>query len=376
MHLLSISPYAWWLIPVIVNVFVTGRIKESIHDRFRRAAAYESALPSLASMLELFSADQWKSELLKGYHEALTSGPHAAAEELRRLRRILSFAEFRETLLYPIVQWFVLWDVHVLKALEGWRSVHGAAVRGWLDRMGPVEALSGFAGLARDNPSWCFPEVVDGDRIEVVAEGLGHPLLSDANRVPNDVRIGPPGTFLLVTGSNMSGKSTLLRAIGVNVVLAHAGAPACCHRLRFPPVRLWTSMRIDDSLERGVSFFMAGLQRLKLIIESARESVIQPTLLYLLDEIMQGTNSAERSVAVREVVRELIDRGAIGAVTTHDLSLADAPELVAAANPVHFTETVDPSRDRFMTFDYTLRQGIATSRNALRLMELMGLRHQ
>ena len=149
-------------------------------------------------------------------------------------------------------------------------------------------------------------------------------MLRDDSRVRNDVTIGPPGTFLLVTGSNMSGKSTLLRAVGVNAVLAQAGGAVCAAALALPPVALWTSARVQDSLERGVSFFLAELQRLKLIVDGATQAREQggPRVMYLLDEILQGTNTAERSVAARRVIAYLVDQGAIGAVSTHDLGLA------------------------------------------------------
>jgi DNA mismatch repair ATPase MutS len=190
--------------------------------------------------------------------------------------------------------------------------------------------------------------------------------------VGNDVEVGPPGTILLVTGSNMSGKSTLLRAMGLNTVLAQAGAPACAAAFELPPSDLQTSIRVQDSLELGLSYFMAALARLKGVVDAAeRPRVPGRVLLYLLDEILQGTNSAERAVAVRAVARHLLDAGAIGAMTTHDLAIAAEPPFDKAARLVHFTETVDESGH--MAFDYRLRPGLATSRNALRLMKLIGI---
>jgi DNA mismatch repair ATPase MutS len=221
---------------------------------------------------------------------------------------------------------------------------------------------------------------------------MGHPLLPPAERVDNDVEVGPAGTFLLVTGSNMSGKSTLLRAIGVNLILAGTGAPVCASSFRTPPVALWTSMRVQDSLERGVSYFMAELQRLKQVVDAARADAAswsrdgrggaglfaaepeERRFFYLLDEILQGTNTAERQIAARRIIAYLVDSGALGAVSTHDLTLADAPELAAHARMVHFTETIAAGDSGpMMTFDYLLRPGIATSTNALRLMEIVGL---
>ncbi|HET7618775.1 MAG TPA: MutS family DNA mismatch repair protein, partial [Vicinamibacterales bacterium] len=205
----------------------------------------------------------------------------------------------------------------------------------------------------------------------ITAEGAGHPLIPDDRRVPNDVTIGPAGTLLLVTGSNMSGKSTLLRAIGLNIVLAQAGMPVCARGWRMPPADLRTSIRVEDSLELGLSYFMAALARLKAIVDAAEVRRDGRVLLYLLDEILQGTNSAERAIAVRAVARHLLDAGAIGAMTTHDLSIASEEPLASAAQLVHFTEQV--AADGTMSFDYRLRPGLATSRNALRLMQLIGI---
>jgi hypothetical protein len=205
----------------------------------------------------------------------------------------------------------------------------------------------------------------------LIAESLGHPLLAPEVCVRNDVELGPQGTFLLVTGSNMSGKSTLLRAIGLNVVLAQMGAPVCAARLLLPPMAPATSMRVTDSLSQGVSYFMAELRRLKMVVDTLRQAqdAGDRVPLFLLDEILQGTNTAERQIAARYIILHLIEQGALGAVSTHDLTLAESPEMQRAAVPVYFTETFTPGPEGpLMQFDYTLRPGIAPSTNALVLV--------
>jgi DNA mismatch repair ATPase MutS len=190
------------------------------------------------------------------------------------------------------------------------------------------------------------------------------------------VSVGPAGTFLFVTGSNMSGKSTLLRALGANAVLAAAGAPVCATALSLPRVRVYTSMRIEDSLAEGISLFMAELLRIKDVVDASGATTRgERPVLYLLDEILHGTNTAERRIAARGVVRHLLGSGAIGAVSSHDLTLADAPDLRAAAHAVHFREEVEQGSGAgaSLTFDYRLREGVATTRNALKLLEAVGL---
>ena len=216
-------------------------------------------------------------------------------------------------------------------AIERWQAASGSHARQWFAALAEWDALATLAGLAHDNPAWAYAEIGDpADLAVVAARGLGHPLLAAPMRVLNDVSLGPPGTFLLVTGSNMSGKSTLLRAIGLNTVLAQAGGPVAAEFFRTPPVVVATSMRVEDSLADGTSLFMAELKRLKQIVDAARrqESGGQKRrLLFLLDEILHGTNSVERQIAVRRVMLHLLQQGAIGAISTHDLGAGQCRPL-------------------------------------------------
>ncbi|NJM05678.1 hypothetical protein HC891_05035 [Candidatus Gracilibacteria bacterium] len=293
-------------------------------------------------------------------------------------------------MLYLVFQFTTLLSLHTLWLLEGWQQTAGGRLAGWLRALGTFEALGALATLHHDQPEWAFP-TIDAHAEALEAKGIGHPLLADKVRVANEVQLGPPGSFLLVTGSNMAGKSTLLRALGLNIVLAQAGGPVCARAMLLPPVELATAIRVQDSLEEGVSYFMAELRRLKQVVERAEELErgsgvrsqnseeaahpdVPRRLLYLLDEILHGTNSGERQIAARRIIRHLIDQGAIGAVSTHDLELASTPELAEATVAVHFAEDFrrTPAGPE-MRFDYKLRPGIATSTNALKLMEIIGL---
>jgi hypothetical protein len=371
LHVSGIVDTALWTVPLIAGLILSFATAHRVHGAFDRAGAGQRALTRYAGLFAHGLASPSGAERLREVHERLTAEGYSAPSCMRQLNRILGFAELRTgaAILHFPIQALTLWDFHVAFALDRWRRRAGRRVRAWIGALGELDALSSFATVGFDNPSWCTPEFET--KAVLTAAGLGHPLLPDDRRIVNDVEIGPPGSVLVVTGSNMSGKSTLLRATGLNVVLAHAGAPACAVALRLPPSDLQASIRVQDSLELGLSYFMAALARLKAIVDAAEQPRQGRVLVYLLDEILQGTNSAERSIAVRGIIRHLLDAGAIGALTTHDLMVASDPPLDRAARLVHFTETVDDSGS--MSFDYRLRPGLATSRNALRLMQLIGI---
>ena len=363
----------WWLLPFGAGVLLSLFTRRGVGVRLDAAMSHLGGLAAYAEMLGHVESSTFTTPRVAGLRARLTN-ERAASRSLTRLGAIVRLAEARYSPMgHVVLQALGLWDLHVVVALEQWQATSGAHARDWLAALGEVEALGALATLAHDNPGWVMPDFVDGPaRIE--ASALGHPLLDDETRVSNDVTVGPPGTFLLVTGSNMSGKSTLLRAIGTNVVLAQAGGPVCATSMRLTPVDVWTSIRIDDSLEAGVSLFMAELRRLKRIVDAARDPARPRPLLYLLDEILHGTNTAERRIAARRVLTYLLNAGAIGAVTTHDLTLADDPALDGPAQRVHFTERFEQRNGAMtMTFDYTLRPGLATSANALKLLAMIGL---
>ena len=369
---------AWWLIPLFINVVLSFALGGGVFATFDRVTVGQRYLIRYSAMLELVCGTTWQSPLLLRLREAMSAGGPAPAA-VGRIAALAEWSELRSgaALLHFPIQALTLWDFHLLFAMERWRVRSGRHLRAWLDALATADALATLAIVRADEPEWTLPRI-DATADAMTATGIAHPLIAPARRVANDLRIGPPGTILLITGSNMSGKSTLLRAAGLNAVLAHAGAPVCAAALVMPPVELQTSIRVQDSLELGLSYFMAALARLKQIVDAAaRQGSTPPAgqprrrLLYLLDEVLQGTNSAERGVAVCAVARHLIDAGAIGAMTTHDLALAGEEPLRSSAALVHFTEQVDG--DGAMTFDYRLRPGLATSTNALRLMQAIGI---
>ncbi|WP_160149558.1 MutS family DNA mismatch repair protein [Roseiconus lacunae] len=378
---------------IVVNMLITTVMLGPVHQIFSIAM---SSRQSVDEYRELFSAANWLVEddrkgdddrRLEHLHQVLLDAPEQSARQgMKDLGRVAWLGSLRTSastfLLYLPLQAFALWDVRVFAKLEAWQEKYRDSVPSWFDAFGEVEALMSLAAVCDENPSWVFPNWVESAKRDNAAlsfrsVGLGHPLLPDDARVCNDVTIGPPGKVLLVTGSNMSGKSTMLRSAGLNIALAGAGCPVCARELTMPSIELSTSIRVRDNLAEGVSFYMAELKRLKGVVDRARLLADQNgvTSMFLLDEILQGTNSRERQIAVTQVLRHLLQCGAIGAISTHDLELADEPELQAVSEIVHFRETITPDAEgnEQMTFDYQMRSGVSPTTNALRLLEIVGL---
>jgi hypothetical protein len=363
----GVSPF-FFLGGLMLSAYLVARGSASTGRAFLACSSTEGAFRSYGPMLALVEGLAFDVPLLTDLKKRLGSSERPPSVAMGELERILGWFELRHNgLVYPIVNLFTLWDVHCTLALEAWRKRTAATLEDWFAVLGEVEALSSLAGLAHDEPTFCFPEV-SGELPTFEAEGLGHPLIGGNDRKVNDVKLAEPGTALLVTGSNMSGKSTLLRAMGIAAVLAFAGAPVCARRLRLTPLVVRTSIRVSDSLERGVSHFYAEVKKLKAVVDAVNGGA---RVLFLLDEILHGTNSRERQVGARWVLAEMLAKGAVGAVSTHDEELCRlTPELMSRVHLVHFRETV---KDGAMTFDYALREGPVQGGNALRVMRLAGL---
>ena len=373
---IGVTPYSLWIFPLAVNIALIGVFGRKINEIIHEIEERQSVFQAYARIFQLVSNQAFTTPALQALQHRLSASGLRADQQMRRIARLMPLATIRRSMFFFLIEWLTLWDIHVLWLLERWQRVAGRSARAWLDTLGEIEALAALATLAHDHPDWTFPELVEDHSLVWESSGLGHPLLPPAACVRSDVTIGPPGNFLLVTGSNMSGKSTLLRSIGVNTVLAQAGGPVCAARLRLAPITLATTIRVQDSLEQGISYFMAELKRLKAVVDLAEQTRAAGARvpLFLLDEILHGTNTAERQIAVRQILLYLLKLGATGAVSTHDLSLADMPTLAAVSHLVHFTETfIQGANGLEMRFDYQLRPGIATSTNALKLLKMVGL---
>lgn len=328
----------------------------------------QSALGSARVFVDLPDIDGRMGDVQRRLRE---DGAIAAMDALSRL---LSWNDVRYS---PLAHWVynaaIGFDVHLAGAVARWRARYGAMVPLWLDLVADGEALTALATLAFENPEWGMPELRDGSAGPLVdAPAIRHPLLLPAAAVPNPATIDKPGRVVIASGSNMSGKTTYVRAVGLNALLGLAGGPMAAARATLSRVRVRTSVRIEDDLTRGVSLFLAEVTRLRDVIHDARTPA-SPPVLFLLDEILQGTNARDRREATRVVLGELADAGAAGLVTTHDAEIATGLGQ-ALVEQVHFQEAVakDASGVR-MTFDYALRPGPAHTANAQLILAMLGI---
>jgi hypothetical protein len=347
-------------VPFLATLALAGGVALALRRRVTRslpAAAVEGAdLRPLVAVLARVRREPFAAPKLCRLRATL-----AASRPLVHLVRLLGGLPFAP-LAFPF-----LGATQLSLALEAWRTSHGRALPEWLAALGELEALNALAAYAFENPADPFAEMWDeGPCFE--ADGLGHPLLAAARCVRNDVRLSGEERLLIVSGSNMSGKSTLLRTVGANAVLALAGAPVRATHLRIAPLTPGATLRLQDSLLEGRSRFFAEVTRVRQLLDLART---HPPLLFLLDELFSGTNSDDRRQGAEAVVRRLLDSGAVGLLTTHDLALTHLAEVLAprAAN-VHFA---DQLADGGMTFDYKMRPGVLKNGNGLALMRAVGI---
>ena len=368
------------MIAIAVNLILTVGFIGGIHDIFVWIGGANRELQSFSDLMSCVEQLDAPEPLLTRLNQQMRTKNGLATEALRILRFRMRFAGLQRNPLfflpYVILQILFLWDMQILSWLESWRKVYGDEITKWIDAVGQLEALTSAATVADEQPDWCYPSWTKpmGRGFEI--EQLAHPLLPEKARVANDLTMIDSRPLLLVTGSNMAGKSTLLRSLGVNTALSWTGAPVACRNWTAPNFDLASSIRVKDSLQDGVSFFMAELKRLKSVVDWAHAQQAEkgiPTLI-LLDEILQGTNSRERQIAVQSVLEHLTNLGCTVAASTHDLDLARLPFVEHTAQVVHFREYFETVDGReVMRFDYKMREGVTPTTNALKLLELVGL---
>ncbi len=346
-----------------LQLLFARRLQERVTKVVGGVERAEPALEQLADALQIARDQRFSAPRLTLLQESIAvEAPH----EIAHLQRLVGHLDSRRNQIFVPIAMVLLWTTNLAMRIETWRRTSGAHVPPWVEALGQIEALSSLASFAFENPAYTMPRLLDGAP-RFIARELGHPLIDSARRVTNDVSLDGELRLLIISGSNMSGKSTLLRSAGVAAVLAFAGGPACARSLEIAPMAIGASIRLHDSLQEGSSRFYAEILRLRQILDLA-----QGSLLFLLDEILHGTNSHDRRIGAEAVVRRLVESSAIGLVSTHDLALAQIVDALAphAAN-VHFQDHLEEGR---MVFDYRMRPGVVERSNALELMRSVGIR--
>jgi hypothetical protein len=350
-----------------VEGILTYRLKSRIEEVLLSSEHVFRDLSLLSGLLARVERHTFSSPRLQSLQQNLLSYGLKSSETIRRLKTIVDLSDSRRNLIMAALDIPLMYSVQVAFAAERWRRAHGHAVRSWLSAIGTIEALLSLSTYSYEHPADPFPELVE-DAPCFGATSIRHPLIPSRTCVPNDVHLSATTRVLLISGSNMSGKSTLLRTVGINTVLAMAGAPVRAQRLRLTPLQVGASIRINDSLQEGSSRFYSEITRLRKLFDLAGGN---PPLLFLLDELLQGTNSNDRRVGAEGVLHALLKRGAIGFITTHDLALAEiGSTLDGQLRNVHLQEEF---ADGCLSFDYKLREGVVTKSNGLALMRSIGL---
>jgi hypothetical protein len=357
----------WFQAALVVEIAFFFRVRTTVRAIEHAVERPGRDLALLSAVLERLEREQFTSPRLTELRAKLETEGHTASRQIGRLRLLIDLLDGQRNPLFAPIAFVLLWSAQFSFAIEAWRRQSGRFVAGWLSAVGEFEALSALAGYAYEHPKDPFPELTENEPC-FRGEDLGHPLLPETRCVCNDVSLGDELRVMIVSGSNMSGKSTLLRTVGTNAVLAMAGAPVRARRLVLSPLAVGASIRIQDSLQSGSSRFYAEITRLRTLVDLTRQ---KPPLLFLVDELLHGTNSHDRRIGGEAIVKGLVNRGAIGLITTHDLALSHIADALAprAAN-VHFQDHLENGK---LVFDYRLRPGIVQKSNALELMRSIGL---
>ncbi len=357
-----------WYIFLFVFALIAYNIDKKVKPIHRQLSKIVEEVDILSGSIGLVEKTTFHSPLLLKIQEQFGHTNGRASATLYQLKKLLDRLDIRYNIILSApLNLFLLWNLHQVTALEKWKHQHGKQITKWFTALGELEALNSFSTAAFNNPGWCFP-VFETGHFFIEGNAIGHPLINAAKRVNNPIKIDNSSELMLVTGSNMAGKSTYLRSIGVNVILAMAGAPVCAGDFRLSPVQVISSMRIADNLEESTSTFYAELKKLKIIIEKVNSG---EKVFILLDEILRGTNSLDRHTGSVALIKQLIKHQAVGIIATHDVELAELKKEFPS-NILNYHFDVQVSNDE-LYFDYLLKDGVCTSMNASILMKKIGI---
>lgn len=360
--------YNLLLLPLLLHILVAFFIGKKVTPIFSELDYSAEAIASFGKAIGLIETETFQSQLLIQLQQKCRRQEDEASAILKNWRKILDRIDIRNNMLIgPVLNVFVFWDWWQYQSLKNWKTANHDAVHNWMDALAEIEALSSLANLAFNHPGWSFPDITD-DYFVFESRDLGHPLIPEAKCVNNDIDFKGLGKLMLITGSNMAGKSTFLRTVGINIVLALAGAPVCATQMKVSQVTVYSSMRIADNLEENISTFYAELKKLEIIIKQVKK---HQKIFVLLDEILRGTNSNDRHTGSKALIRQMLQEKAVGIIATHDLELS----LMENNYPgqlmnYHFDVQV---KGEELFFDYKLKTGVCKSMNASILMKKIGL---
>jgi DNA mismatch repair ATPase MutS len=363
-HVPWVVPVAFVLAQGIVNRAM-GKTRERIYLLTSRNAKILTAYSRITAELE---DENFSCKKLKEYRSELFVEEKPASAHIKKLSTLLGYFDMRLSKEFHVLfNNLFFWDLNCVFRIEKWKRKTGPVIHKWFDVIGNFEALASLANALFNNPDWTMPEV-GGPEFRLEARAIGHPLIPRAENIRNDISLDRKGNILIVTGPNMSGKTTFLKTLGVNIVLAMAGGPVCAQRFALSPLKLYTSMKVTDSLDKKLSLFYAELQRLKLIMDAILD---KEPVFFLIDEMLKGTNESDRHLGAIALIRRLVDNEADGVLATHDLELTKLEkEYSRSISNYHFDGYIEGDK---LLFDYKLKTGICRSSNALELMKKVGI---
>jgi hypothetical protein len=356
---------------IILFLGISSYFSKLVTPQYAQLSKHVMELQTLGQSLNWLESINVEGEMLKKLKERLKVGDIPASSEVKRLKNILDRMDLRlNPLVFLPLNIFLFWDLQQILQLEKWKARQKDQVDNWFMVIAEMEALSSLANLAFNQPAWTFP-VIRADWFKLSCTDAGHPLIPSHKRVDNSFGLEGHPQLAFITGSNMAGKSTFLRTIGINLVLAMTGAPVCASAFETPVVKVMTSMRIADNLEESASTFYAELQKLKAILDAVKADTAPPHVFLLLDEILRGTNSLDRHTGSEALIRQLIKEEAAGIIASHDLSLAELQQQFPnTIHNYHFDVTIEGNE---LHFDYRLKQGVCRTLNATLLMKKIGI---
>lgn len=359
------APVSFFLLGILLTGIVYAIHFSKLQQVLGPVRRQSETLRLFSSNLRLISEREWVSPFLRQLRER---AGNRSEKFILALANIINRWQARMNQLIAPLAFLVLWDFFFARLIIFWQRQHGGCIRDWIHAVAQFEALDSLAHQAFLFTDTCFPDISDSPFPFIQGKNLAHPLIPRERCVKNDVELSPPVRFQLISGSNMSGKSTYMRTVGINTALALAGGAVHADQMRLTPLRIVATLQIQDSLNEGLSKFGAELARLRQVVQLSHA---HPPLLFLLDEIFSGTNSRDRLAGAKGLISDLISRSAIGMITTHDLALADIPgEMGSEGVNGHFAERMD---NGVMIFDYKLRPGVVVGSNARGLMRAIGI---